>query len=347
MKSVPILLALALFNPSTLIAQETVPFKLGTFEDGADRYLGLVLRDSLVVNIEQANDALAGPKPAIPADMKELVVRYPELRARLYAIASAASTGGGAQAAYVKAVSAVKVLPPIMPNIMYAAGSNYSDHAAEMDGPSEGPPPGSIPGIWERPPGDARQNPYVFIKVPSTIIADGESIRMLPQRTELDYECELAAVIGIAAKRVSPERAENYIFGYTLMHDVSDRGGRPDKPVFGSDWLGMKNHDTFAPLGPFIVPKEFVADPHTLKQTLTLSGELMQDSNTSYMTHDTFDILSFVSHNLTLHPGDLIAMGTPAGVGVARNPPVFMKAGDVATCTIESIGTLTNPVVAP
>ena len=306
-----------------------------------------MLRDSLVVNIEQANDALAGPKPAIPADMKELVVRYPELRARLHAIASAASTGGGAQAAYVKAVSAVKVLPPIMPNIMYAAGSNYSDHAAEMDGPSEGPPPSSIPGIWERPPGDARQNPYVFIKVPSTIIADGESIRMLPQRTELDYECELAAVISAAAKRVSPEQAENYIFGYTLMHDVSDRGGRPDKPVFGSDWLGMKNHDTFAPLGPFIIPKEFVADPHTLKQTLTLSGELMQDSNTSYMTHDTFDILSFVSHNLTLHPGDLIAMGTPAGVGVARNPPVFMKAGDVATCTIESIGTLTNPVVAP
>ena len=95
----------------------------------------------------------------------------------------------------------------------------------------------------------------------------------------------------------------------------------------------MKNHDTFGPLGPFIVPKEFVPDPHDLAQTLTLNGRLMQDSTTAYMTHDTFDILSFVSHNLTMHPGDVFAMGTPAGVGVARNPPVFMKAGDVAVCT--------------
>ena len=108
----------------------------------------------------------------------------------------------------------------------------------------------------------------------------------------------------------------------------------------------MKNHDTWGPLGPFLVPKEFVAAPHSLKQTLTLNGELMQDSTTANMTHNTFDILSFVSHNLTLQPGDLIAMGTPSGVGVARNPQVFMKPGDVAACTIENIGTLTNPVIA-
>jgi 2-keto-4-pentenoate hydratase/2-oxohepta-3-ene-1,7-dioic acid hydratase in catechol pathway len=233
-----------------------------------------------------------------------------------------------------------------MPNIMYAAGSNYSDHAEEMDGPIEGPPPDDIRGIWRRPSGDRRQNPYVFIKVPSTIIADGEAIHMMPERPEVDYECELAAIIGTPAKRVDPGDAEDYIFGYTLMHDVSDRGGRPDEPVFGSDWLGMKNHDTYAPLGPFITPKEFVPDVHDLAQTLRLNGTLMQDSNTSYMTHDTFDILSFISYNLTLHPGDLFAMGTPAGVGVARNPPVFMKAGDVAVCSIESIGTLTNHVVA-
>ncbi len=180
MKRVPMILSLALLSPSTLFAQEDVPFKLGTFEDGAERYLGLVLHDSLVVNITQANDTLAGPKPAIPSDMKHLVLRYAELRPRLHTIAAAASEEGGAQAAYVKAVDDVKILPPIMPNIMYAAGSNYSDHAAEMDGPAEGPPPGPIAGIWERPPGDTRQNPYVFIKVPSTIIADGEAIRMLP-----------------------------------------------------------------------------------------------------------------------------------------------------------------------
>ena len=342
-----IILVLALLSPYCLMAQDVVPFKLGTFEDGGERYLGLVLSDRFVVDIEQANEALAAPRPTIPTDMKDLVIRYPELRPRLQAIAATASADIAADAAYIKAVDEVKILPPIMPNIMYAAGSNYSDHAAEMDGPIEGPPPASIPGIWERPPGDNRQNPYVFIKAPSTIIAEGEAIRMLPGRDELDYECELAAIIGAPASRVPPEAADAYIFGYTLLHDVSDRGGRPDQPVFGMDWLGSKNHDTFGPLGPFIVPKEFIEDPHKLAQTLTLNGELMQDSNTSYMTHDTFDILSFISHNLTLHPGDVFAMGTPAGVGVARNPPVFMKAGDVAVCTIESIGTLTNHVVAP
>ena len=215
-----------------------------------------------------------------------------------------------------------------------------------MDGPIEGPAPDSIPGIWERRPGDTRQNPYVFIKVPSTIIAHGETIRMMPDRTAVDYECEFAAVVGTTATRVPPGEAENYIFGYTLLHDVSDRGGRGDETPFGADWLLMKNHDTWAPFGPFIVPKEFVDDPHVLSQRLTLNGELMQDSNTANMTHDTFDILSFISHNLTLHPGDVFAMGTPSGVGVARDPQVFMKPGDVAECSIEGIGTLRNPVAA-
>jgi len=339
-----LILCFALSCPSYLLAQG-VPFKLGTFEDDGEPYLGLVLDDTLVVNIAQANNALAGVKPAIPRDMKELIVRYSALRPRLAQIAAAASDAG-AQAAYARDVSEVRILPPIMPNIMYGGGSNYSDHAAEMDGPSQGPPPGSITGIWERAPGDTRPNPYAFIKVPSTIIAHGEAIRMLPEREALDYECEFAAVIGTSASRVSPERAEDYIFGYTLMNDVSDRGGRPDKPVFGSDWLGMKNHDTFAPLGPFIVPKEFVGDPHVLAQKLTLNGELMQDSNTGNMIHDTFDMLSFISHNLTMHPGDVFAMGSPSGVGVARNPQVFMKAGDEVICTIERIGTLRNHVVA-
>ena len=115
----------------------------------------------------------------------------------------------------------------------------------------------------------------------------------------------------------------------------------------GSDWFLQKNHDTFAPFGPFIVPKEFVPDPHALAQTLTLSGTVMQDSNTGNMTHNTFDMLSYISHILTLRPGDALAMGSPSGVGTAREVPIYMQAGDTAWCTIESIGTLTNPVVGP
>jgi 2-keto-4-pentenoate hydratase/2-oxohepta-3-ene-1,7-dioic acid hydratase in catechol pathway len=309
-----------------------------------------VLDDRLVVDISQANDVLAGAKPPIPSFMRGVINRYDELRPRLGDIADAAASSG-TQAPYVTDVGSVKILAPITPSVIYNAASNYSLHAAEMARRAAGgaepaavPAPDPIPGIWERTPGDTRQNPYIFLKAGSTIIADGEEIRIPPKRGELDWECELAVVIGQPASRVSPADAIDYIFGYTLENDVSDRGGRGDGRM-GSDWFLQKNHDTFAPLGPFIVPKEFVEDPQALKQTLMLSGQLMQDSNTANMTHDVYEMLSYISNILTLTPGDIYAMGSPSGVGTARETPVYMKAGDTAVCTIESIGTLTNPVV--
>ncbi|MFP6830173.1 MAG: fumarylacetoacetate hydrolase family protein [Gammaproteobacteria bacterium] len=355
MKRAYFLLAFTLAVPSYLVAQGDPPFKLGRFADGDHRYVGLVLDDSVVVDIARANNALAGEKPAIPATMRGLIGRYDELRPRLGEIAAAAAETG-TQAAYAKDVSDVTILPPIVPNIIYNAASNYSLHAAEMARRSARaaggevaplpPAPDPIPGIWERSEDDIRQNPYIFLKSASTVIATGEAIRIPPQRTSLDWECELSAVIGRAASRVSPEDASDYIFGYTLENDVSDRGGRGDGRM-GTDWFLQKNHDTFAPFGPFIVPKEFVPDPHALKQTLTLSGTVMQDSNTGNMTHNTFDMLSYISHILTLRPGDALAMGSPSGVGTAREIPIYMQAGDTAVCMIESIGTLTNPVVGP
>ncbi len=351
MKRVSMVLALILTIPSYLAAQDVQPFKLGTFEDGDHVYVGLVLDDSLVVDISRANDALAGAKPSIPGSMRGLIERYDELRSRLGDIAAAAASG--AQASYITDVSSVKILAPITPNIIYNAASNYSLHAAEMARRAAGgaepaavPSPDPIPGIWERTPGDTRQNPYIFLKSASTVIANGEAIRIPPKRSELDWECELAVVIGRPASRVSPANAIDYIFGYTLENDVSDRGGRGDGRM-GSDWFVQKNHDTFAPLGPFIVPKEFVEDPQALKQTLMLSGQLMQDSNTGNMTHDIYEMLSYISNILTLTPGDIYAMGSPSGVGTARDTPIYMQAGDTAVCTIESIGTLSNPVVGP
>jgi 2,4-diketo-3-deoxy-L-fuconate hydrolase len=354
MKRVYLLLFLTLAVPSYLVAQDQ-PFKLGRFTEGDRIYVGLVLDDSVIVNIAQANSALPGAKPAMPATMRGLIGRYDELRPRLGEIAAAASETG-TQAAYAKDVSEVTILPPIVPNIIYNAAANYSLHAAEMarrtarEAGGEVAPlpaaPDPIPGIWERSEDDIRQNPYIFLKSASTVIATGEAIRIPPQRTSLDWECELSAVIGRRASRVSPEDASDYIFGYTLENDVSDRGGRGDGRM-GSDWFLQKNHDTFGPFGPFIVPKEFVPDPHALTQTLTLSGTVMQDSNTGNMTHNTFDMLSYISHILTLRPGDALAMGSPSGVGTARDVPIYMQAGDTAVCTIESIGTLTNPVVGP
>lgn len=343
-----VFLTLILSIPTRVLAQDVVPYKLGTFESGGETYLGLVLDDSLVVNIAEANESLAGDMPRIPAEMTALIVDYDALAPRLQAIAAAAASD--TSAAWVSDLGDVTVRPPIRPHIIYNAAANYALHAAEMAGRPgeiiEGPIPDPIPGIWERNPDDRRQNPYVFLKMANTIIADGEAIRMPPGRPNMDWECELAVVVGKPASRVAVEDAEDYIFGYTLENDVSDRGGRGDGRM-GSDWFLQKNHDTFAPLGPFIVPREFVPEPLSLRQTLTLNGTVMQDSNTGNMTHDIYDMLSYVSHIATMQPGDIYAMGSPSGVGSARETPIYMQPGDTAVCAIEGIGTLTNPVVGP
>ena len=165
-------------------------------------------------------------------------------------------------------------------------------------------------------------------------------------RDRIDFECELDVVIGKTADHVPIDRALDHIFGYTIQIDVSDRGGRGDSKMGGPDWLVGKNHDTFGPIGPFIVPKEFVADPHNVRQTFTLNGQVMQDSNTSRMTHNFFELLHFSSNNLTLSPGDLISAGSPAGTNIERAEPRWMRAGDNAVCTLEGIGTQKHAVVA-
>jgi len=140
-------------------------------------------------------------------------------------------------------------------------------------------------------------------------------------------------------------QSADYIFGYTIQNDVSDRGGRGDTR-YGTDWLIAKNHDTFGPLGPFITPKEFVKDPQKLAIRFALNGQVMQEANTSFMIHNVYEQVAYASHIMTLRPGDVIATGTPAGVGSARTPPVYFKAGDRSACTYQGVGTLTNPVRA-
>jgi 2-keto-4-pentenoate hydratase/2-oxohepta-3-ene-1,7-dioic acid hydratase in catechol pathway len=283
----------------------------------------------------------------MPAEMKELIARYPAgLRERLHALAQDAP----AQAPFVHPRAALTVRPPIQyPETMLNAAVNYTEHEAETrrTGATAAPPapPQTAPGLWQRRPDDLRHNPYLFLKPRTAVIADGEAIRIPPGRDRVDWECELAVVIGRQGHHIPIAQAADHVFGYTLEHDVSDRGGRGDTR-HGSDWLVGKGHDTFAPLGPFIVPREFVPDAGALGIRFTLSGTLMQDSSTARMTHSVSELVHYASNILTLRPGDVIATGSPAGVGSARNPPVFMKPGDVAVCTIEGIGTLTNPVAA-
>jgi 2-keto-4-pentenoate hydratase/2-oxohepta-3-ene-1,7-dioic acid hydratase in catechol pathway len=154
----------------------------------------------------------------------------------------------------------------------------------------------------------------------------------------------MGVVIGREAHRVSAAQAADYIFGYTLENDVSDRGGRGDSR-YGSDWVVGKSHDTFAPMGPFITPKEFIADPRKIAITVDLNGMRIQDGSTSLMIHDVFEQVAYGSNIMTLRPGDVIATGTPAGVGSARTPPIYLKGGDRISCTYEGVGTLSNPVV--
>ena len=190
-------------------------------------------------------------------------------------------------------VASLKTLPPVMPQNILNAAVNYTEHAQEMSGrstsnvpsPAAHPPADRNSRHLAAQPGDTRHNPYVFPKMVGAVIGNGEAIRLPPGSDRVDWECELAIVIGRTATACRAERAADFIFGYTLQNDVSDRAGRADAR-HGSDWFIGKSHDTFAPLGPYIVPKAFVADPQKLAITFTLSGKVMQDSNTDRMTHN-------------------------------------------------------------
>jgi 2-keto-4-pentenoate hydratase/2-oxohepta-3-ene-1,7-dioic acid hydratase in catechol pathway len=336
-----------------------VPFKLGTFERGGQAFVGLVVKETQVADIAPANAAFEAanasvPKLTAPGDMKQLIAGYETgWKDRLGAIAREVATARTAPA-YVSALDTLKVLPPVRPSLILNAGGNYVEHsegiAAQQRRAGAAPAPTSAatsaPGIWERKPGDTRDNPYLFQKSPTVVTGARDPIVIPRGRTNIDFECEFSVVIGKTAKYVPTDRALDHIFGYTVQIDVSDRGGRGDRKMGGSDWLVGKNHDTFGPLGPFIVPKEFVRDPMNVRHTFTLNGDVMQDSNTSRMSHNIFELLEYASNILTLSPGDVISGGSPAGTNIERAEPRWMRAGDTAVCAIEGIGTQSHPVVA-
>jgi 2-keto-4-pentenoate hydratase/2-oxohepta-3-ene-1,7-dioic acid hydratase in catechol pathway len=332
------------------------PFKLGTFERQSRTFVGVVLRDSIVIDLGAAHAAITSPASTVaaPTDMKDLIARYDTgLRQRIVDIVR---TVGDTRPAYVHDLGALKILPPVAPTTMLNVAVNYREHDLEMarrQGDARTATAGEAPagttsatGIWERKTGDTRWNPFMFIKLPAAIAAHGESVRMPVGRTQIEWECELGVVIGRPAARVAEARALDYVFGYTLENDMSDRGGRGDSR-FGSDWLVSKNHDTFAPLGPFITPKEFIRDIGNTGMKFVLNGQTLQEGTTAQMIHTVQEQVVYASNIVTLRPGDVIATGTPPGVGSARNPPILLKAGDRMECSYDGVGTLTNPVVAP
>jgi 2,4-diketo-3-deoxy-L-fuconate hydrolase len=373
---VAITVASALVSAAAFAAdQGATPFKLGTFQQDDRQFLGLVLQDRRVLDIAAANAAFQKrnpkrPKVQVPADMKDLIARYQQdVGPRLREIAAANAAEGNAPA-YSFAITTLRVLPPVRPAVILNAGANYPEHlqgiteqnaraaAASGQPPAAGPggpgpnasrpPSGSAPGLWERAAGDTRlDNPYLFLKSPSVVVGAYDDVVVPKGRDQIDWECEFAVVVGKPAKNVAAGDAPDYVFGYSIEFDVSDRGGRNDRKMGGGpDWLVQKNHDTFAPIGPFIVPKEFVPNPMNTRHHFTLNGEVKQDSNTSRMEYSIWEMLSYASNVLTLNPGDLIAAGSPAGTNIERNNPRWMKAGDVGVCIIEGIGEQRHNIVA-
>ncbi len=210
------------------------------------------------------------------------------------------------------------------PSKVIGIGLNYADHAQETGA-------------------EAPEKPIVFAKYPNTIAGPGEAIRIPPITEQVDYEAELAVVIGRRAKNVSESEALEYVFGYTNCNDVSSRDLQFSE---GGQWTRSKSIDTFAPIGPYIATRDEVPDPQNLSIRCVLNEETMQDGTTSNMIFPVAKLIAFLSTGMTLMPGDLILTGTPAGVGFARDPKVFLKAGDEVTIEIEGLGSLTNPVEA-
>ena len=349
---------LVLASPVLCSAQSSAePFKVGTFEIEGVARVSIVLRDSLVVDIEAANLALERnsvyPRVPAPADMLELIERYEYgLKRRLYEIVNnlvdnnMLDMSSGTRPDYVHDLGDVRTLPPIMyPGKILNAAVNFYSHVNETGTEQER-------AEARRQRRDHRGVPYLFLK-PSrgAVIGNGDSIVIPYGRDRTDWEVELGTVIGRAAKYVSASDAEDYVFGYTVTLDISDRGGRPPggNPL-RSDWFVGKGHDTFAPQGPWIVPKEFYGDPmEKLRQTLSVGDTQMQEATAGDMIHSLWELVEYASSIVTLFPGDVINNGTSGGTGMGtavRGAQRFLQPGEVVEATIDGIGTLRMPVVA-
>lgn len=233
-----------------------------------------------------------------------------------------------------------KLLAPVLwPSAIYCAGANYQDHANEMAAKDNRPPPAD--------PHTLGLESWHFIKASRSLTNPGATVKASTYSQKLDWEVELAAVIGKAAKNVPVAKALSHVAGYTIANDLSarDRGRRPhipDTSPFKADWVAHKSFDGSCPLGPWIVPASDIKDPHNLGIKLWVNGAIKQDSNTGQMIFNLAEQIAHLSSRVTLHPGDLILTGTPAGVGAGRGE--FLKAGDTVKLWIEDVGELTNKI---
>lgn len=275
----------------------------------------------------------AGPRPAAQVGDRfvDLVAADPNLPPSvrriiadptLLAAARAAAAKAGAPSVPADAATLHAPIPD--PQKVVCVGLNYRDHAAESNMP--------IP-----------REPVLFSKFPSALVGHGEPVVVPAVSNKVDYEAELVIIIGKAGRRIPEARAMDHVAGYSVGHDVSARDWQLEKD--GKQWMVGKTFDTFAPVGPTLVTRDEVPDPHKLGIRLRLNGRTMQDSSTEQMIFSVAQLVAYLSVVFTLEPGDLIFTGTPPGIGHARKPPVYLQAGDTTEVEIDTLGTLRNPIV--
>ena len=283
--------------------------KLARFVEGSRQRLGIVNDEASTIR----------PLDVEAEDMTELIERYSDAREL-----NSAARGE-------LALDRIKLLAPVMPRRnIFCVGKNYREHAKEFAG--SGFEAGAVKGA------EIDEYPAVFSKPPSTVVGNGDVVRLHPQATSsVDYEAELAVVIGRTGSDISPARAYEHVFGYTIVNDVTAR----DRQRNHKQWFLGKGLDTFCPMGPWLTTADAV-DPANLAVKCWVNGELRQNANTRDLIFDIPTLIATISAGLTLQPGDVIATGTPAGVGIGFNPPRFLKAGDEVSISIDGIGTLSN-----
>ena len=355
--SVALALLSAPFIAGAQAMESAEPFKVGTFAINDIPTVGLVMRDdALVVDLNAANRAMQLlPQYShldMPVDMISLIERYEYgLKYRIYEVVNwlveEELLSGSAMRDFVYPVANVDIMAPIQyPSKIMNAAVNFYTHACEGCNDDE---------LAQRTK-ERRENrgvPYLFLKpTRGAVIGDGEDIIMPYGRDEIEYEVEMAIVFGRTGKYISADRAYDHVFGYMVAMDVSDRGGRPPGGyAMRSDWFVGKGHDTFAPHGPWIVPKEFYGDPmERLHQITVVDGVTVQEAKAGDMIHNIPELIEYASSLITVFPGDVMQSGTSGGTGAGRveraSGSGFLVDGEIISAQIEGIGTLTHRVVA-
>ena len=298
------------------------PMRLITYTQGSDPRPGLALSDSLGLDLLAADPTLPGNWHGLFAHMDRVRALH-DKHARSLKDRQKDLDAGKAPTLPWFTLADAQLLPPLLlPQKIIAVGRNYRDHAAEQNRP--------LP-----------ERPMLFSKAPSCLQRADGPVEIAADLDQVDAEAELAVVIGRPGRAIAREKAADHIAGYMCFNDISDRAAQfADKQFFRG-----KSIDTGGPCGPWIVtPDELPPLARGLKITGRLNGEVMQQSNTEHLVFPVDEIIAHASRNMTLLPGDIIATGTPGGVGVFRDPPIFLKPGDIVEVEIEGIGVLRNPV---